>query len=164
MIAMGGIGRTVRFLSVLSVLSGGVLFPASSAQAQIDPRQMAGIPRPVSDLPNGSISVRLIRGQLTNNIANHPVEAHLPNGQVVTVSTDASGRAQFDNLRTGASVTFAATVDGEHLESQEFAVPAQGGIRLMLVASGGAAAPSVPAVSGQVKLSENSRIVFERRP
>ena len=134
--------------------------------AQIDPRQMAGIPRPVNDLPNGSISVRLIRGQLTNNIANHPVEAHLPNGQVVTVDTDASGRAQFDNLRAGATVTFVATVDGEHLESQEFQVPAQGGIRLMLVATdngagGSAGAPSAPAVSGQVTLSENSRIVFE---
>jgi len=153
----------IRFLCILSVLSGGVLFSVSSAEAQIDPRQMAGIPRPVSDLPNGSISVRLIRGQLTNNVASHPVEAHLPNGQVVTVNTDAAGRAQFDNLRAGASVSFTATVDGEKLESQEFAVPSQGGIRLMLVASdkGGGAVPSTPAVSGQVTLSENSRIVFE---
>jgi hypothetical protein len=125
---------------------------------------MAGIPRPVTDLPNGSISVRLIRGQLTNNIANHPVEAHLPNGQVVTVNTDTAGRAQFDNLRAGATVTFVATVDGEHLESQEFAVPSQGGIRLMLVASdngSSTAAPAVPAVSGKVRLSENSKILFE---
>ncbi len=42
-------------------------------------------------------------------------------------------------------------------------MPAQGGIRLMLVATdaSGGAAPAAPAVSGQVTLSENSRIVFE---
>ncbi len=58
------------------------------------------------------------------------------------MNTDDAGRAQFDKLQVGASVKFTATVDGEHLESQEFLVPAQGGIRLMLVAtdtSGGAA-------------------------
>jgi hypothetical protein len=124
---------------------------------------MAGIPRPVNDLPDGSISVRLIRGQLSNNIASHPVEAHFENGRVVIVNTDDAGRAQFDKLQVGASVKFTATVDAEHLESQEFLVPAQGGIRLMLVATdvSGGAAPALPAVSGQVTLSENSRIVFE---
>jgi hypothetical protein len=124
---------------------------------------MAGIPRPVTDLPDGSISVRLIRGQLSNNIAGHPVDAQLGNGRVVTVKTDEAGRAQFDKLQAGTSVRFTATVDGEHLESQEFPVPAQGGIRLMLVATekGGAAAAAGPAVSGHVSLSENSRIVFE---
>jgi hypothetical protein len=125
---------------------------------------MAGIPRPVNDLPDGSISVRLIRGQLSNNIASHPVEAHFENGRVVTVNTDDAGRAQFDKLQVGASVKFTATVDGERLESQDFLVPAQGGIRLMLVAtdkSGASAVAGGPAVSGQVSLSENSRIVFE---
>jgi len=125
---------------------------------------MAGIPRPVNDLPDGSISVRLIRGQLSNNIASHPVDAHFENGRVVTVNTDDAGRAQFDKLQVGAAVKFTATVDGERLESQQFVVPSQGGIRVMLVATdkgGAAAAPGGPAVSGQVSLSENSRIVLE---
>ena len=161
---MGGIGRTGGvFLCVLCVLCGGEFVFVSSARAQIDPRQMAGIPRPVNDLPDGSISVRLIRGQLSNNIASHPVEAHFENGRVVTVNTDDAGRAQFDKLQAGASVKFTATVDGEHLESQEFPVPAQGGIRVMLVATdeGHRRGATPPAVSGQVSLSENSRIVFE---
>jgi hypothetical protein len=137
----------------------------SSLHAQFqmpDPKQMAGIPRPVTDLPDGSVSVRLIRGQLSNNIAGHPVDAHV-NGRVVTVKTDDAGRAQFDKLQAGASVKFTATVDGEALESQEFQMPAQGGIRLMLVATdkNAAAAAGAPAVAGQVTLSENSRIVFE---
>ena len=53
-----------------------VLCIASPGWAQVgmpDPRQMAGIPRPVDDLPDGAISVRLIRGQMSNNIPNHPV-------------------------------------------------------------------------------------------
>jgi hypothetical protein len=166
---MGWTGRTGRagWKVFLCVLCGGELFFVSSARAQIDPRQMAGIPRPVNDLPDGSISVRLIRGQLSNNIASHPVEAHFENGRVVTVNTDDAGRAQFDKLQVGASVKFTATVDGERLESQDFLVPAQGGIRLMLVATdkSGASAvsggPAVSGVSGQVSLSENSRIVFE---
>ena len=57
-----------------------------------DPKQMAGIPRPVNDLPNATVSVRLIRGQLSNNIANFPVELHV-GSQVRTVKTDEAGRA-----------------------------------------------------------------------
>src|SRR5262245_32654309 len=99
-----------------------------------DPKMMSGIPRPVDDLPAGSISVRLIRGDLSNNIAGHPVELHI-GGKVQTVKTDDAGRAQFDKLPAGAKVQAVAVVDGERLESQEFAAPAQGGIRLMLVAT-----------------------------
>lgn len=129
-----------------------------------DPKQMAGIPRPVTDLPDSSISVRLIRGQLSNNIASHLVELHFANGRVIKVNTDDAGRAQFDKLPRGESVKATADVDGEHLESQDFQVPAQGGIRLMLVATDKNAprpAPEAPAVSGKITLSENSRIVFE---
>jgi hypothetical protein len=129
-----------------------------------DPKQMAGIPRPVDDLPAGSVSVRLIRGQLSNNIANHPVELHV-GGKVLTVRTDESGRAQFDKLAPGASVKAVAVVDGERLESQEFPAPAQGGIRLMLVATdtsaGPATEPNAEAVAGQVTLGGDTRIVIE---
>jgi hypothetical protein len=129
-----------------------------------DPKQMAGIPRPVTDLPDGSISVRLIRGQLSNNIASHLVELHFANGRVLKVNTDDAGRAQFDKVPAGESVKATADVDGEHLESQDFQAPSQGGIRLMLVATdknAPKAAPEAPAVSGTVTLGENSRIVFE---
>jgi hypothetical protein len=129
-----------------------------------DPKQMAGIPRPVTDLPDGSISVRLIRGQLSNNIASHQVELHFANGRVLKVNTDDAGRAQFDKVPAGESVKATADVDGEHLESQDFQAPSQGGIRLMLVATdknAPKAAPEAPAVAGAVALSDNSRIVFE---
>jgi len=127
-----------------------------------DPKQMAGIPRPVDDLPAGSVSVRLIRGQLSNNIANHPVELHVGD-KVLTVKTDEGGRAQFDKLAPGATVKAVAVVDGERLESQEFPAPARGGIRLMLVATDKAApaGASTPAVTGAVSLGGDSRMVIE---
>ena len=77
----------------------------------------------------------LIRGELSNNIADHPGRAARRHGSVQTVKTDAQGRAQFDKLPAGATVKAVAVVDGERLESQEFPAPAQGGIRLMLVAT-----------------------------
>ena len=52
-----------------------------------DAKQMSGIPRPVTDLPEGHVSVRLIRGQLSNNIPGHPVEMHA-GSKVITVKTD----------------------------------------------------------------------------
>src|ERR1700730_1576365 len=124
------------------------------AQFQMpDPKQMSGIPRPVDDLPNGAISVRLIRGALSNNIPNHPLELHV-GSKVLTEKTDESGRAQFSNLTAGAAVKAVAVVDGERLESQEFPAPAKGGIRLLLVATDTskepATMPDAPAISGQV--------------
>jgi hemin uptake protein HemP len=138
-------------------------------QAQIampDPRQMSGIPRPVDDLPDGSVSVRLIKGELSNNIANHPVELRIGD-KVQTVNTDEAGRAQFDNLPAGATLKAAAVVDGERLESQEFPAPSGGGIRLLLVATDKEkeaqrqAEASAPAVSGSVIIGGNSRILIE---
>ncbi len=131
-----------------------------------DPKQMSGIPRPVDDLPTGSISVRLIKGDLSNNITNYPVELHVGD-KVQTVKTDDAGRAQFDHLNPGAAIMAVAVVDGERLESQEFPMPGKGGIRLMLVATDkekaakAAAAASAPAVTGAVALSDQSRIIME---
>ena len=135
--------------------------------AQPDPRQMSGIPRPVTDLPDGSVSVRVIRGALTNNIPNQVVELHV-GGKVLTAKTDDAGRAQFDKLTPGATLKATTVVDGEALQSEEFPAPAQGGIRLLLVAAGGAgggpaasAEPSVPAVAGEVTIGKQTRVVFE---
>ena len=129
-----------------------------------DAKQMSGIPRPVTDLPNGSVSVRLIRGDLSNNITNHPVELQV-GSTVKTVKTDDSGRAQFDALSPGAAVKAVAVVDGERLESQEFPVPAQGGVRLMLVATDtakpAATTPTAPPIAGQVVIGTQSRVVIE---
>ncbi|MEO8164219.1 MAG: zinc ribbon domain-containing protein [Betaproteobacteria bacterium] len=134
------------------------------AQIQMpDPKQMSGIPRPVTDLPEGHVSVRLIRGQLSNNLPGHPVELHAGT-KVITVKTDENGRAEFSGVAQGTSVKAVAVVDGERLESQEFPWPSEGGIRLMLVATdktAGAAAPVFQAQTGNVVLGDQTRVIID---
>ena len=135
------------------------------AQFQMpDPKQMAGIPRPVTDLPDGTVSVRLIRGQLSNNISNFPVELQV-GSQVRTAKTDESGRAEFGSLPAGQTLKAVAVVDGERLESEAFPAPARGGIRLLLVATdtskGVAAEANAPAAAGPVVIGGQSRIIIQ---
>ena len=40
----------------------------AGAFGQPDPRQMSGIPLPDAELNDGTVSVRVIRGQLSNNV------------------------------------------------------------------------------------------------
>src|SRR4051812_40479358 len=159
------LGRALErlILCVLGVLCVGaaVMQAQQGGFAMPDAKQMSGIPRPVDDLPNGSISVRLIRGQLSNNISGHPVSLEI-GGKVTTLKTDEAGRAQFDNVPAGTKVKASADVDGEHLESQEFAAPAQGGVRLMLVATDATKA-AAPATSGTVTIGPQSRVVLHPR-
>ena len=151
---------------ILSLCVFGVVRSGDVAFAQMpDAKQMSGIPRPVTDLPNGSVSVRVIRGDMTQNLANQPVEMH-SGDKVQTVNTDAEGRAQFDNLTSGSPVKFATVVDGERIESQEFPAQSPGGVRLLLVATDPnakpiPAAPVVPAVAGTVVIGGESRIIVE---
>lgn len=152
---------TVLAASVVALLAG-----SGPAAAQMpDMAQMSGIPRPVDDLPVGSISVRVIRGDLSNLVVGNPVEMRVGD-KVTTVNTDDQGRAQFDRIVPGSPVTFSTVVDGKRLDSQLFNVQPQGGVRMLLVAadSGGAkapAAPSAPAVTGPVTIAGESRIVIE---
>jgi hypothetical protein len=124
-----------------------------------------GHPAPGGRSAERIISVRLIRGELSNNITGHPVDLHV-GSKVITVKTDAAGRAQFDAVTPGATVKATAEVDGERLESQEFPAPEQGGIRLMLVATDkakAAAAAAAPPTSGEVVIGDQSRIVMQPR-
>jgi hypothetical protein len=138
------------------------LLASAPGWPQPDPRQMSGIPRPDGQQAPRSVSVRVIRGAMTNNVANQPVELFV-SGKAQTVNTGPDGRAQFENLTPGATLKAATVVDGERLESQEFPAPGAGepGIRLLLVASGGAAASNVPAIAGELTIGGRSRIVIE---
>lgn len=124
-----------------------------------DAKTMSGIPRPVDDLPDAAVSVRLIRGQLSNNITDHDVQL-IAGAKTLTSKTDDVGRAEFKGVPPGTTVKAVADVDGEHLESQEFPIPAKGGVRLMLVATDKAAGAK-PAVTGAVRIGGQSRIVME---
>jgi hypothetical protein len=113
-----------------------VLMCALDSNAQInmpDPTQIAGMAIPAPELPDGTVSVRLIREQLGNNIAGHPVEVKA--GEVRRAAkTDENGRAQITGLPAGASAIAGTVVDGETLLSKPFDVPARGGVRVILIA------------------------------
>ncbi|MFO7695292.1 MAG: hypothetical protein R6V57_19565 [Vicinamibacterales bacterium] len=129
-----------------------------------DARQMSGIPMPTPEVPAGSLSVRLVRGELTNNIAGHPVELHA-GSRTETATTDENGRAVFSGLQPGTSVHAMAEIDGARIESQSFNVPPDVGVRIVLVAgAGGAAAPAAPmppVAPGEVVFAGESRIQIE---
>ena len=103
-----------------------------SAQQMPDPKQIAGVPLPATDLPEGTISVRIIRGSFAKNIAGATVEFAI-DGKVRREKTDASGRAQLAGLTRGAKVRASAVIDGGKLESQEIVV-GETAVRVVLVA------------------------------
>ena len=148
-----------------------VVLIAAGVRAQMpDARQMSGIPRPDPQLAAGTVTVRVARGSFANPVVSLTVD--LTGGlSPRQATTNAEGRAQFTGIAPGTRIKASAVVAGERLESQEFTMPASGGVRLALVAADpsgqpSAAAPaappsSVPAQPGEVVLGEDSRFVFE---
>jgi hypothetical protein len=134
-----------------------------------DPRQMSGIPRPDPQLQTGVVTVRVIRGSFDNPVVSLTVDL-VGSSQPMKATTDDAGRAEFRGVQAGARVKAVAVIAGERIESQEFAMPGSGGVRLALVAAGPAGSSSAPspppadpgpAQAGEVVLGEDSRFVFE---
>ncbi len=130
----------------------------------MDFKQASGIPRPVDDLPAGTISIRVIRGDLSNPIVNHPVELRVGD-DARTQNTDAEGRAEFIVATTG-TVRASTVVDGERLESQPFPAPGAGAVRMLLVATDKEAAARAAeearnAVTAPVVLGKESELVLQ---
>lgn len=135
-----------------------------------DPKAMSGMPLPVPDVPVGTVTARVIRGALTNPLPGQTVELTGPGGVKKNAKTDEAGRATFTGLAPGTRAKAAVVVDGERVESQEFDVPAAGGIRIMLVATDAAIEKKAaedrklaqaPPITGSVVLGEQSRFVLE---
>lgn len=148
---------------------------AAPAAAQVspgaqmpDPKQMSGVPLPTSEIPAGTVTVRIVRGSLSDLVVGQRVD--LSGDISASATTNDAGRAEFTGLKPGARLKATAVVDGERLESQEFTLPAQAGVRLMLVATDPDAAKRLeedrrlaegPARTGMVFLGEQSRFVIE---
>ena len=106
------------------------------ADAQIampDPALINGRAIPAAELPQGTVTVRVVREAIGNNVAGQAVRLTV-NGSPRHAVTDDQGRAEFPNLPAGAEVRAEATVTGEALVSETFKVPASGGLRVILVA------------------------------
>ena len=68
--------RIGRLVAVLVLAAG---FSCTGRRAAVrggmpDPKQMSGRPLPVGDLPVGTVTVRVVRGSMTNVVANQAVE------------------------------------------------------------------------------------------
>ena len=165
----------------LTLLLLAALVVAAPTRAQFpDIRQMSGMPLPSGEMPDGTVSVRVVRESLANNLPGVTVTL-AGDGVAVSAQTDAEGRAIFSGLRGGVTVQAQVTLAGETVASQSFSVPAQGGIRLILAmglagAGGAADAPSgssapaagsgpaaapTPAVPGRVVLGTQTRTIVE---
>ena len=155
--------RTCLLLTLLAA-------PAFAQMATPDASAMAGLPLPAADVPDASVTVRVLRERMGNNISGQAVSLRVGT-ESRTATTDAQGRAQFTGLTAGALVQATTTVDGEVLTSQEFPVPAKGGIRVALISgiqkvadaekAAAAAAAKEPARPGVVEFGSESRIIFE---
>ena len=58
----------------VSLMAFTMLLGATGLAGQRDPSQMSGLPLPDPALPDGTITVRVIRGQITNNVPDQLVE------------------------------------------------------------------------------------------
>jgi hypothetical protein len=141
-----------------------------AAQQMPDPSQMAGRPLPAPELATGTVSVRVVRERMGNNITNQPVSLKAAN-RTLNATTDGQGRATFGDVPPGTTITVETTVDGETLRSQEFAVPPSGGVRVALIAGLAAAAEregaareaaaKEPPRRGIVVFGGESRVILE---
>ena len=159
-----GLGRIALALALVTGVG------RLDAQQMPDPSQMAGRPLPAAELAPGTVSVRVFRERIGNNVVKQAVTLRSPEGTLST-TTDDQGRAQFPGLKPGTMVTAEAVVDGETLTSQTFPVPAESGVRVALVAGIAAAAAREkaaaeegarqPARQGVVVFGGETRIILE---
>jgi hypothetical protein len=131
----------VKTLALMLAL--GLSATALAQPMMIDPSKMSGIPRPDPQVPAHTVTVRLIRGELSNRMVGVDVALANDKGEVVTSKTDDQGRATFANLAAGQQYQARATDGVSELTSQAIELPDDMGVRVMLVfpAAGGAAAP-----------------------
>ena len=137
-----------------------------------DPTLIHGRAIPAPKLPNGTVTVRVVREAIGNNIAGQDVRV-TAGGAVWTARTDDQGRAEFTDLPSGSEARAESTADGEQLVSEPFTVPSSGGLRVILVAGlkeaasraeeEAAAAAAAPPVRGVVVLGPDSRVLMEFR-
>jgi hypothetical protein len=144
----------------------------AAAQDMPDPSLIHGRAIPASELPDGVVTVRVVREAIGNNVPAQQVQVTVGGG-TRTATTDEQGRAEFKDLPRGGEARAEVTVDGEQLVSQPFQVPTTGGLRVILVAGIAkaaerkkqeeAAAAASPPVKGVVVFGGNTRVLMQFR-
>jgi hypothetical protein len=162
--------HTATVVALVALMLGATAHRPAAQVAMPDAGQMSGVPLPAPELPDAAVTVRVVRERMGNNVPGQEVTLITPEGRVSGV-TDAQGRAQFMAVAAGSRVTAEAVVDGETIRSQEFAVPASGGVRVALVAGVATAAAAeaaaraeaakAPARPGAVVFGADTRVILE---
>ena len=125
----------------------------------IDPSKMSGIPRPDPQVPPGTVTVRLIRGELSNRMVGADVGLASADGKVQIQKTNEEGRATFSGLQIGATYQARSTDGIQELTSQPIELPSSAGVRVMLVFAakpGEAGAEGQAAEAGATPTAANS--------
>jgi hypothetical protein len=148
--------RTV-FIGLVALLGAGQLHaqPVMGGAGMPNLSEIVGRPLPDIGMAVGTVSVRVARRMPANGAAGVEVAAIIKGAggdrRRRTEKTDADGRAIFEGMVPGDEFRAQATVDGELLETETFTMPAEGGLRTMLIASigppakgGSAAATAAP--------------------
>ena len=146
--------------------------PAHAQLNMPDPALIHGKAIPAPELPTGTVTVRVVRETIGNNLSGQTVRVTTGSASR-TDSTDGEGRAEFPNLVAGVEGRAEVTVNGETLVSDPFTVPSSGGLRVILVAGLKEAAArrekqqaeeaAAPPVKGTVVFGGATRIVMEFR-
>jgi len=131
--------KTKRILATALLLL--ALAPgAALAQQMPDPRQMSGTPRPDQQVKLGTVTVRLVHGELSK-VAAAGTPVHMialradGSAERITQPLDEQGRATFDGLAQDGSIAYYAyaLLGDDRLESQIITLDKMAGVRLMLV-------------------------------
>ena len=99
----------------------------------------AGMPLADGALPPGSMTVRVVKGAFDGDLSGISVEVEVAGQKTLRAQTGAVGRAEFAHLPIGGNVRASTIVNGERLQSEAFAMPAESGVRVLLVTGTGAA-------------------------
>lgn len=95
------------------------------------PLSAVGQPLPDPRLTAGTVSVRVVAGEISKPAADVPVTLTV-GGKPKIVKTDASGRAQFDGIAAKARITVSLPSTAPELARSTFLMPDAGGVRLFL--------------------------------
>jgi hypothetical protein len=165
----GGRLASCAFCLIASALS---VLPAHAQLNMPDPALIHGKAIPAPELPTGTVTVRVVRETIGNNVSGQTVRVTTGSASR-TDSTDEEGRAEFPNLVSGVEGRAEVTVNGEALVSDPFTVPSSGGLRVILVAGlkeatarrqkQQAEEAAAPPVKGSVVFGGGTRIVMEFR-
>lgn len=143
----------MKRIIMLALLASAVTTSLSVTPVAAQPASAIGKPLPDAQLPAGTVSVKVVAGGPANVVVGTDVTL-VVNGEARVARTNSDGRAMFPGVPGGAQVQakVAGAENKQEIVSETFAVPGEGGVRVMLTtkpfAGGAAAAPMAGGAGG----------------